>query len=148
MSERINLTELKEKAADTAGLILEKALVLKDTAEEKARILAKKAKLRAELARNGSEIKRLYTDLGSLYYCMNKDDPDDMMKQTCEEISLLLEKNDSCEAELRALEEIESPGATDDEDITVEIVELNETENAEDTHLETLTEAEEESTNT
>lgn len=130
MSERINLNEWKEKAADTAGLLLEKALLLKDSAEEKARILAKKARLRAEVARNGSEIKKLYTDLGSLYYCVKKDDPDDMMKQTCEEITALLEKNMACEEELKELEIMENPTAEpeDDDDITVEILELEETD--------------------
>ncbi|MCQ2452160.1 MAG: hypothetical protein MJ075_03375 [Oscillospiraceae bacterium] len=130
MSERINLNEWKEKAADTAGLLLEKALLLKDSAEEKARILAKKARLRAELARNGSEIKKLYTDLGSLYYCVKKDDPDVMMKQTCEEITALLEKNMACEEELKELEIMENPTAEpeDDNDITVEILELEETD--------------------
>lgn len=154
MSERINLNEWKEKAADTAGLLLEKALLLKDSAEEKARILAKKARLRAEVARNSSEIKKLYTDLGSLYYCVKKDDPDDMMKQTCEEITALLEKNIACEEELKELEIMENPTAEteeDDDDITVEILELEETgkhtEAAVNTDLQVASEEAEDNTN-
>ena len=106
---KLDLNELKSKATQVAGTVWEQSLLLKDAAEEKVRILTQKAKLRAALARNSSELNRLYADLGSLYYCVRRDDPDSEMKQMCEEISVLLEKNDEIQQELSELASAESP---------------------------------------
>ena len=106
---KLDLNELKSKATQVAGTVWEQSLLLKDAAEEKVRILTQKAKLRAALARNSSELNRLYADLGSLYYCVRRDDPDSEMKQMCEEITVLLEKNDEIQQELSELASAESP---------------------------------------
>ncbi len=106
---KLDLNELKSKATQVAGTVWEQSLLLKDAAGEKVRILTQKAKLRAALARNSSELNRLYADLGSLYYCVRRDDPDSEMKQMCEEITVLLEKNDEIQQELSELASAESP---------------------------------------
>ena len=109
-----DLNEVREKIVDTAGLLLEKTALLKDAAQEKARILTQKAKIRAEVSRNGGQLARLYADLGSLYYCMKKDDPDEQMKQICEEITVLLDRNEELEGLLAELKRIEDPAAETD----------------------------------
>ena len=108
-SRKPDLNEVKEKVVSTAGLLFEKTMLLKDAAEEKARIVTQKAKLRAESARNSSRIDRLYSDLGSLYYCMMKDSPDEQMKQLCEEITVLLDRNEELDRQLKELKLIENP---------------------------------------
>ena len=122
-----NLNEITEKIADTAGAVWEKTLLLKDAAQEKARILTQKARLRSEASKNSSRIERLYADLGSLYYCMRKDDPDEQMKQMCEEITVLLDRNEELERLLAELKQIEDPGVeqtfSDGEDVTDETTE-------------------------
>ena len=115
-----DLNEVKEKVVSTAGLLLEKTMILKDAAEEKAKILTQKAKLRAESARNSSRIDRLYADLGSLYYCMRKDEPDDPMKQLCNEITVLLERNEDLDRQLKELKQIENPVEDSDPDVVPE----------------------------
>ena len=109
-----DLNEVREKIVDTAGLLLEKTALLKDAAQEKARILTQKAKIRAEVSRNGGRLERLYADLGSLYYCMKKDDPDEEMKQICEEITVLLDRNEELERLYAELKRIEDPAAETD----------------------------------
>ena len=109
-----DLNEVREKIVDTAGLLLEKTALLKDAAQEKARILTQKAKIRAEVSRNGGRLERLYADLGSLYYCMKKDDPDEQMKQMCEEITVLFDRNEELERMLSELKRIEDPASEED----------------------------------
>ena len=120
-----DLNEVKEKVASTAELLLEKTILLKDAAEEKAKILTQKAKLRAETARNSSRIDRLYSDLGSLYYCMKKDEPDEPMKQLCEEITVLLDRNEEVENLLKELKQIENPAEEQTEDALLETAETD-----------------------
>ena len=104
-----DLSEIKETVVNTAGVLLEKTRLLKDAAGEKARILTQKAKIRAESARNSSRLDRLYGDLGSLYYCIMKDCPDEQMRQLCEEITVLLDRNEELDRQLEELRQIEDP---------------------------------------
>ena len=108
-SRKPDLNEVKEKVVSAAGVLFEKTILLKDAAEEKAKILTQKAKLRAESARNSSRIDRLYSDLGSLYYCLMKDSPDEQMTQLCEEITVLLDRNEELDRQLKELKQIEDP---------------------------------------
>jgi len=137
MDNKQRRESLKSKALSTAGLIIEKSLLVKDAAQEKTRIVTQKAKLHASINKNKAKLKELYSDLGSMYYLMFKDNPDDMMRQTCEEITLLLEQNNNFQETLNCLEVAESPLNEDpEEEISVEIynIESSNAENSQTTN--------------
>ncbi|MDR2357272.1 MAG: hypothetical protein LBD92_04200 [Oscillospiraceae bacterium] len=71
-----NFNELKEKAKATVGAIADVSVELYKTAGEKAKLLAKITKLSAEIAREKSAVRRLYGEIGSLYYELHKSDPE------------------------------------------------------------------------
>ena len=95
--------DLKNKVMSTVGQIIEKSADIYETAEEKAKYIAKTTKIKAEIAKDNSEIKKLYADLGSLYYCLNKDNPDEALAQLCSEIKDLSDKVEMKQRELDAL---------------------------------------------
>ena len=107
---------LKTKALAALGTIINKSSDIYESAEEKAKYLAKTTKLKAEIAKDNADIKKLYADLGSLYYCINKDNPDDALSQLCNEIKLVLDK---IELKQRELEEL----SVQVKDIEVDITE-------------------------
>ena len=110
------LENLKDKALAALGTIIDKSSDLYESAEEKAKQLAKTTKLKAEIVKDNAELKRLYTDLGSLYYCLNKDNPDEALAQLCSDIKLVLDKIDVKQCELEEL-------AANSKDIEIEITE-------------------------
>ena len=116
------INEIKEKALSALGTIIDKSTDLYETAEEKAKYIAKTTKLKAEIAKESSALKKLYADLGSLYYCLNKDNPDEKLAQLCEEIKTIL---DSVEIKQRELETLETEAKS--KDITVDLTEDEET---------------------
>ena len=112
------INEIKEMALSALGTIIDKSTELYGTAEEKAKQIAKITKLKAEIAKDNSAIKKLYTDLGSMYYCLYKDSPDDALAQLCEEIKALSDRIELKHNELEALAK-----EADVKDITVDISE-------------------------
>jgi len=106
--------EFKQKARDAAETIADKSVELYRAAEEKTRAIARSAKLNAEIAKEKTNLKRYYAELGSIYYSFFKDSPDEHLQQLCEEITTSLEYIESKQAELSALR--------DDPDIEVEII--------------------------
>ncbi len=112
------INEIKEKALSALGTIIDKSTDLYETAEEKAKYIAKTTKLKAEIAKDSSAVKKLYSDLGSLYYCLNKDNPDEKLAQLCEEIKSIL---DNIEVKERELETLITEAKA--KDITVDITE-------------------------
>lgn len=112
------INEIKEKALSALGTIIDKSTDLYETAEEKAKYIAKTTKLKAEIAKDSSAVKKLYSDLGSLYYCLNKDNPDEKLAQLCEEIKSFL---DNIEVKERELETLITEAKA--KDITVDITE-------------------------
>ena len=112
------INEIKEKALSALGTIIDKSTDIYEIAEEKAKYIAKTTKLKAEIAKESSAVKKLYTDLGSLYYCLNKDNPDEKLAQLCEEIKSIL---DNIEVKERELETLVAEAKA--KDITVDITE-------------------------
>ena len=104
---KVSPSEVREKAVH----MVERLSDVKDAARERAKIAVQTTKLRTETNRLGSQIERLYMDLGSMYYCMNKDDPDESMVQLCEELTVLLGKKDELNRQLQALAGIRDPSA-------------------------------------
>lgn len=121
-----NFDGIKDKALETLGTILDKSSELYNTAEAKAKKLAKVAKLKSDIARNYSEVRKLYADLGSLYYTLHGAEPEDATSQLCQEIKIILDKVEACQSELDALNAQEDAPAEDDfevEEIVAEEVE-------------------------
>ena len=102
-----NYEELKKKAKDALETIADVSAEAYKIAEEKAKVLAKKAKLNAEITREKALIRRLNSNIGSKYYELHKDDPEIAFKDECESITDSLAR---IGAKKRELEDLKSGG--------------------------------------
>ena len=98
-----NYDDFKKKAKDAIETITDVSVEAYKLAEEKARVLAKRAKLNAGIANERALIRRLKIELGGTYYKLHKDAPDESLKQLCEDITNTL---DRISAKQRELEEL------------------------------------------
>lgn len=112
------LDSLKEKAMSALGTIIDKSTTIYENAEEKAKYLAKTAKLKADIAKDNSQVKKLYADLGSLYYCLNSENPDEKLVQICDEIKAVLDRIEVKQHELKSISDEAS-----EKDIVLDITE-------------------------
>jgi hypothetical protein len=87
-----NFDDIKQKAKETAGVIADATVELYKIAEEKTKILAKTAKLQAENSVDRNAIKKLYTEIGKLYYDKYRDDTKPELDQDCAEITAAFER--------------------------------------------------------
>jgi len=97
--------ELKKKALDAAEAIADKSFEIYKAAEEATRGFAKTTKLNAEIAKEKSNVKKMYAELGSLYYSLYSESPDERLSQLCLEITAALESIELKQAELDDLKE-------------------------------------------
>jgi len=86
-----NYDEIKKKARDAFDTIADVSVEAYKLAEEKARILARKAKLTAEITRERAMIRRAKINIGGAYYDLHKDDPAEPLKQFCDDITTSLD---------------------------------------------------------
>ena len=98
-----NYDDLKKKAKDALDTIADASVDAYKVAEEKARILAKKTKLRAGIVNEKATIRRLSVELGTSYYKKYKDDTNAEFKQLCDEISCAHERIAGKEEEIAEL---------------------------------------------
>ena len=82
-----NYEDLKKKAKDALETIADVSSEAYKIAEEKARILAKRAKLNTEITREKALIRRLKTNIGEKYYELHKNAPEEELKKACEDIT-------------------------------------------------------------
>jgi len=82
-----NYDEFKKKAKETVGTIADVSVDAYKAVEEKAKILAKKTKLRAGIVNDKATIRRLSVELGTTYYKLFKDSPASEFEQLCIEIT-------------------------------------------------------------
>ena len=83
----VNYEDIKKKARDTFETIADISVETYKIAEERARVLAKRAKLNAEITREKAWIRRLKGEIGGKYYEMHKNDPEEELKKACEDIT-------------------------------------------------------------
>jgi len=83
----VSYEDIKKKAKDTFDTIADISVETYKIAEEKARILAKRARLNAEITREKSLIRRLKVEIGGKYYDMHMNDPEEELKKACEDIT-------------------------------------------------------------
>ena len=103
-----NYEDLKKKAKDAIDTIADISVEAYKIAEEKARILARRTKLSADIIREKAAIRRLKVEIGGAYYDLHKSDPEEALKQSCEEITASL---DSIAAMRREIEELKNNNA-------------------------------------
>jgi len=95
--------ELKQIAKDTAETIADKSAELYKMAEEKTKLLAKIAKLSADITLEKGAVRKLYRELGQLYYEQYKNAPEPGFAQICQEITMSLEVISEKQKEIDAL---------------------------------------------
>jgi len=95
--------DFKKKVKDAFSTIADVSVEAYKLAEEKSRILAKKAKLNAGIANEKATIRRLNVEIGATYYKMYKDSPDDALKQQCEGVTAAYERIEQKQRELESL---------------------------------------------
>ncbi|MCL2227192.1 MAG: hypothetical protein FWB97_06145 [Oscillospiraceae bacterium] len=98
--------DFKKKAKDALDTLADVSAEAYKIAEEKARVLARKAKLNTGIANEKATIRRLNVEIGATYYKMNKDNPDDAYKRPVEEITAAYERIAVKQAEL---DDLKSP---------------------------------------
>ena len=107
-----NYDDFKKKAKDAIETLTDVSVEAYKLAEEKARVLAKRAKLNAGIANERGLIRRLKIELGGTYYKLHKDAPDESLRQLCEDITNAL---DRISAKQRELEELKGVIAFDED---------------------------------
>jgi len=109
-----NYDEFKKKAKGAFDTIADVSVEAYRLAEEKAKVLAKKAKLNAGIMNEKALIRRMHIELGSTYYKLYKEYPGDDFKQACEEISLAVER---INVKMAELEDLKYSGETCGDDV-------------------------------
>jgi len=95
--------DIKQKAKETIDSIADASVDAYKVAEEKARVLAKKTRLRAGIVNEKATIRRLSVELGTAYYEKYKDVPLNMFNQLCQEITCAHERIAAKEKEIAEL---------------------------------------------
>ena len=108
-----NFDDLRNKARDAFGLLADVSVEAYKLAEERAKTMSRTARLKTDIARERSLIRRMHSELGFMYYELHKDSPEEAFVQNCEEITAALERIIASEQEL---EELRKNGDPDDED--------------------------------
>ena len=98
-----NYDDFKQKAKDAFDTIADASVDAYKVAEDKARVLARKTKLRAGIVNEKATIRRLSVELGTEYYKKYKDIPGAMFNQLCEEITCAYDRISEKEAEIAKL---------------------------------------------
>lgn len=120
-----NFEEIKQKAKDTMETIADKSVELYKIAEEKTKVLAKTTKLSTEIALEKGSLRKLYRELGKMYYDLNGSSPETSFSQICSEIATSL----SCiSAKQKEIDDLKSDydfsydmDADDDEDLDADV---------------------------
>ena len=102
-----NYDDLKKKAKETLETIADVSVEAYKVAEEKAKVIAKRTKLNAEIAREKGLIRHLKSDIGNKYYKMHKDDPEEALKKDCDSITDAIAR---IEANKKEIDELKKGG--------------------------------------
>jgi len=108
-----NYDDLKKKAKEALDTIADVSAEAYVLAQEKAKILAKKAKLNAGIANERATVRRLNVEIGATYYNLHKDNPEEALKQQCEDVTAAYERIAAKQAELDALKTSAEPCCDD-----------------------------------
>jgi hypothetical protein len=82
-----NYDDFKKKAKETLESFADASVDAYKATEHKARILARKTKLRASIVNDKATIRRLSVEIGTVYYRLFKDNPAPEFEKACKEIT-------------------------------------------------------------
>ncbi len=116
-----DINELKGKFLNTLGTVAGKTRGYAEKAADKAKDVARIAKLNMELGAEKDTIEKAYLEIGKLYYETRKNAPDGFFVQLCDEITLA---NDNITKILSDLDELKAGLSSKDCDIEVEFTEV------------------------
>lgn len=115
-----DINELKGAFLNTLGTVAGKTRGFAEKAADKAKDVARIAKLNMELSAEKDTIEKAYLEIGKLYYETRKNSPDGFFVQLCDEITLANENIAKILAELDDLK----AGVSGKSDIEVEFTEV------------------------
>ena len=115
-----DINELKGAFLNTLGTVAGKTRGFAEKAADKAKDVARIAKLNMELSAEKDTIEKAYLEIGKLYYETRKNSPDGFFVQLCDEITLANENITKILAELDDLK----AGVAGKSDIEVEFTEV------------------------
>ncbi len=98
-----DMNELKERVVSTLENVADKTMAFAAIAADKAKAMARMAKLTVEINGEKDAMKKAYIEIGKLYYETHREDPDGFFAQLCEEITLAGENIAAKEAEITVL---------------------------------------------
>ena len=98
-----NYEDFKKKAKETLETIADVSVEAYKIAEEKAKVIARRTKLNADIAHEKALIRHLKSDIGNKYYEMHKDDPEDALKKDCADITDAIARIDANKKEIEDL---------------------------------------------
>jgi hypothetical protein len=116
-----DINEIKGAVLNTLGTVAGLTRDFAEKAADKAKDVARIAKLNMELSSEKDNIQKAYLEIGKLYYETRKDSPDGFFVQLCDEITLAGENISSIVSEL---EELKAGTVTKPDDIEVEFTEV------------------------
>lgn len=138
-----NFDEFRQKAKKALGTAADATKEFAGAAASKAKELGKITKLRAEISREKDNIRRIYMEMGHIYYENHKDDPEEPLAQACAEVSLARSRIEANQLEIELLK-AEDEEAEEDIEAEIEITEDEEpgdtAENPEETAAESADE--------
>lgn len=121
-----DINEIKGAVRSTLETVVGKTRDIAEKAADKAKDVARIAKLNMELNSEKSTMEKAYSEIGKLYYETRKDNPDGFFVQLCDEISLSKENIEKLQAEISLLKA--GCCKNDDGSIEVEFTEVSEEE--------------------
>ena len=115
-----DMNELKGAFLNTLGTVAGKTRGFAEKAADKAKDVARIAKLNMELSAEKDTIEKAYLEIGKLYYETRKNSPDGFFVQLCDEITLA---NENISKILEELDDLKA-GVGGKSDIEVEFTEV------------------------
>ena len=116
-----DFNDLKGAFLNTLGTVAGKTRDFAEKATDKAKDVARIAKLNMELSAEKDTIQKAYLEIGKLYYETRKNSPDGFFVQLCDEITLA---NENMSKILVELEDLKAGVGVKCGDIEVEFTEV------------------------
>lgn len=98
-----DFTNFKEKVVETAGKVADRSVTFAKVAGDKAKLVGRITKLKAEITMEKDRTKKAYAEIGKLYYEKHRDNPDPDMAQAVTEVSVAYESVAKKKEEVDAL---------------------------------------------
>lgn len=121
-----DINEIKDAVLGTLGTVADKTISMAGKAKDKAKDVARIAKLNMELNNEKTAIEKAYAEVGKLYYETRKDNPDGFFVQLCDDITLAKENVEKLSREIDNLKASISKGSG--EEVEVEFTEVSDEE--------------------